>query len=771
MPPFAAVAGIAAALAERRRPYVQSGLAVAVAGAALLGHFDRRRTPPSLANPQPVAAAGFIASAPTVTPRGTGAWLEIEALRGVPIPAAWRGARVWCSARQTLPAYGSRVCIAGTLQPPGTRRNFGTPDPGALLRAQGGAGRLEVRALQPRRGERGPAWRRALLEPLRVRLGAALYGALAPREAGLLAALVLGRRDGVDPALDRSWSALGLSHVLSISGMHIALLGGALIAVFGSPSRKRGLVGLLAGVWLYTAVGGFGPTVLRAALMATWAAVAMYLGRARAPLAALGIAALVLVVQAPERRLDLGLQLSCASTGGLLACAPALAAVAERLATRGWRGRMTGWAVATAGLACAAQLATLPLTLAAFGTVPWVAPLANAILVPGTDIALALALVGAPLALGCETLGRPLLLVAGAILHVLGWISIAVSSRFETRWFLPVESLTLVAATALAAGVVTLGLAARGGRRRLARLACGSGLVAIVTLGGRTLAPATPGWQVEALDVGQGDATVLRVGAAAWLVDTGDAAPTDNGVRVVVPHLRRAGVRRLRGLVLSHPHRDHCGGAGAVLAALAVDTVYVARASFADTLYAALRARFPHVPWRGLARGATLQLGCDYAARVVWPESTDVLQRGPNECSLVLAAAGGHHPDLWLCGDLEHEGEAHIRNDSLAWHAGHPFTILKAGHHGSDTSSTEVFLDALQPDLALVSVGAMNRYGHPGRRTLASLAAHGCTIVRTDRGGAVRVVERGATLWIERPAARARPLGEPVDVARDARLE
>src|SRR5262249_41014916 len=146
----------------------------------------------------------------------------------------------------------------------------------------------------------------------------------------------------------------------------------------------------------------------------------------------------------------------------------------------------------------------------------------------------------------------------------------------------------------------------------------------------------------------------------------------------------------------------------------------------------------------------------------------------PNDCSLVLVARGDAGPDLWLCGDIEFDGEARMAQDSALVAPVHRPIVLKAAHHGSDTSSTDAWLARSRPDIALVSVGAFNRYGHPGHRALASLAACGCTILRTDQGGAVRVTRRGSALWIERPGARAvcvtcQPLA--VDALRGSCLE
>jgi competence protein ComEC len=759
-PPAAALLVGVAACVRRRR--FDTGHVPAIALAMALGRLDVAPPAPPLAAARAASAVGWIASAPERDGRGgVWCWFAVDAFAG-PESAAWRRRRLRLHAATPLSAYGTRIAVAGRIRPAAGPRNFGAADARAWLHAAGASAEFDAAAWRRIPGRAGPAWRRELLEPARARLQAAIESVLAPAAAGLLSALVLGRRDGIDPALAAAWSALGLTHVLSISGMHVALVAAALVAIAGAPCRGRGLVAFVSGLWAYAALGGLGPTVLRAALMATWAACALYAGRARTPLVALAVASMILVLDAPERRQDLGLQLSCLSTAGLLCWAPVLARLAARGAARGGVVRWAAAAGAAAGIGLAAQAATLPLVVWRFGVVPWIAPIANLVAVPASDVALVLALVGAPVSLVCESLGRPLLVAAGALVHGLTWASVAAVTRGETRWFVPADVTTVAGAAVFAATACACGLAASAGRVRCARVLAALGGVALALFVVACLWPRAPAWQVEALDVGQGDALLVRVGRSAWLVDTGDARPVDRGARVVLPHLRRSGVRRLRGLVLTHPHRDHCGGAAAVLAGIAVDTVYVARASWEDSLYAGLRRIQPQVAWRALARGDTLSLAPGYRAAVLWPWPRDTIESGANDCSLVLWARGTPYPDLWLMGDLETAGEVQLVAADASVASGAPhFALLKAGHHGSDTSSTPAFVDALRPEVALISVGAGNRYRHPGRRALATLAARGCTVVRTDQGGAVRIVQRGATLWLERPASRRLALAAP----------
>lgn len=255
------------------------------------------------------------------------------------------------------------------------------------------------------------------------------------------------------------------------------------------------------------------------------------------------------------------------------------------------------------------------------------------------------------------------------------------------------------------------------------------------------------------IDVGQGDAVALRTPRGRWiLVDAGRAwRGGDAGRTTVIPYIRRLG-GSLAAFVLTHPHADHAGGAATVLRALRPalfwDGAYVGTS---DTYREALEAaRAAGITWERVRPGIRRVID-DVELEFLAPDSAWARELAdPNEASVVVRARYRAVRFL-LVGDAEREEERWlVARDSLALRA----DVLKVGHHGSTTSTTERFLRAVRPSIALVSVGAGNTYGHPGPQVLASLAASGATVLRTDRQGHLVVRSDGSTLEIQAQGER-----------------
>ncbi len=313
------------------------------------------------------------------------------------------------------------------------------------------------------------------------------------------------------------------------------------------------------------------------------------------------------------------------------------------------------------------------------------------------------------------------------------WAAVAVSRG----WVLAGGFGWAVAATALSHAT---GLA-RGTRWIV--LAAGSAVAALLA----------PAWSavadrgtvaIEVLDVGQGDAILIRSPARRWvLVDAGPRSNDwDAGARVVLPALRRRGVDRLEALVLTHPHLDHVGGAAAVLRDVPVGVVLdpgqpFGTTGFVDALEAAQRVGSP---WTATERGAALDVD-GMALEVLHPGGEPVDPTvDPNDVSVVLLLRYGAFTAL-LMGDAPRAVEEALVAD------GGPVDVLKVGHHGSETSSSSAFLAQARPAVALISVGRGNRFGHPHRSALGRLEAAGARVHRTDREGVLAVRARGDGTW------------------------
>jgi competence protein ComEC len=241
---------------------------------------------------------------------------------------------------------------------------------------------------------------------------------------------------------------------------------------------------------------------------------------------------------------------------------------------------------------------------------------------------------------------------------------------------------------------------------------------------------------VSAIDVGQGDAILLQFpGGVSLLVDAGPRTPTfDTGGRVVAPLLKRLGVDRLTYLVLTHAHADHVGGLDGVLRSIPVDTIL--SSSWVD-----LGARA--VPSRRLTAGVSLSPTPDSRIYVVWPCAGDfrALHASANNRSLILKVVFGDFSML-LTGD----GEIVVERPLLERYGGFMrSTVLKVAHHGSSSGSSMPFLRAVQPDLAVMSVGNLNRFGHPSADALRRFTEINCPVRRTDMEGCVMIRTDGRT--------------------------
>ncbi len=649
--------------------------------------------------------------------------------------------------------------VLARLDRPSPKRSPGGFDAAAAVRAQGLAAHAHAFTvtLRPARG-----WARipvALATRLRRACERALTRALPPEAHELVAPLLFGDRSAMSTEVDAALRASGLVHLLALSGLHVAWMAAVmrgLAATAGASARSRALAGAACAIG-YALLAGPIPSLWRASATELVTAMAQRAQRSVDPIQALAVSAVALLMFSPGWADDLGFQLSCAATLGLITLARPIAAP--------FTHRLPAVLLTPLAATIAAQTAALPLLIWRFHAVPWTGLLANLLAVPIAELLLAGAWIGA--------LAEVVLPGAGAIwLSACVPLAAALRAVSESAARVPLALLPCGdgawAATAAAIGATLLMMAlsperavalARAARWRESAAAAGVLALAlsIVSIASeRPLSPPRDRWWCVALDVGQGDAIAIGTREGWWLIDTGARSPKwDAGEGVVLPFLRWAGVRELAGLVLTHDDSDHTGGAEATRRGIAIARTH---ASIALPGVNGLAARFGAFEQ---ARGDTLRHATPRFV-VLWPprpgeSGESIARRGDNAASLVLRIGEGRASAL-LLADVDSLVEAEL--------ALTPTSLLKAGHHGSGSSSGASLLSRVRPSVAILSCGRRNRYGHPERGVLVRLATFGVATQRTDLAGSfVHEFGPGGRTVLDWRGGAMRPVGPKLAAA------
>jgi len=512
-------------------------------------------------------------------------------------------------------------------------------------------------------------------------------------------ALVLGDRSGLSTDLREAFSDAGLGHLLAISGLHLALIGGAagglaraivaraprLLEAWGA-ERVAAVGAAVAGLGFARFVGA-PPSASRAAALLVFFALGCVLRRARSPLSGLSTGVIVLWAFVPTWHHHIGFALSVSAVFALQIDGRGAPS------SSGWRAGIA----ASARVAVVASLATAPWLIHAFGRASLIGPLANVVAVPWASfVVLPAALAGGAAAFASPAFGAAVLGVAVRTADGLAAFAEAVAA-------IPGSAITLGAHAAAPTAVAGVGLAASVRRRRVGPFAGALG----VALAWGTLS--TPGPSVTFLPVGHGDAALVRTGGGRFLLaDTGTADAFD---RVVTTALRRAGATSIDRVVVSHADADHAGGLEAARARFDVKRVITA-----ETMPAGPRSVD------------------DAHLRFLGPTARLRREGSENDRSLVFRLRLGAC-DVLFAGDVEAAGErALVGRHGRSLRA----DVLKVPHHGSETSSTWELLAHVHPRLAVVSVGP-NPHGLPRRAALDRIRRSGARLLRTDREGAVHL--------------------------------
>jgi competence protein ComEC len=557
-------------------------------------------------------------------------------------------------------------------------------------------------------------------------------------DAPLVRALLIADRAELSRDIQDRFAAAGLAHILSISGMHIGIIAVALrlcMELVGIARRRADIASIFVVVF-YVALIGAPPPAIRSAAML----IALFSSRAaQRPTSKWAILTLGAIqpVFDPRIALDIGYQLTVIGVAAIIA--------ADEMITRVGVKRLPHLAGATLASVLGATVATLasaPIVAWVFGRVSVAAPITN--LAAGPLIALAQPM------LFCGMVLAPIQPIATLFADAAHPLLLGLDRVAAAGAAIPGGSVQ-VAPTAFAAFVagimsfaVVVACASREWRHPAAIAAGAAALLVWIPL-----APQPGGFtELHLIAVGQGDAVGLKTPNGHWvLFDAGGAwRGGDAGRSTVIPYIsRRGGV--LEMFVLSHPHTDHVGGAANVLRVLHPSTYIDAgfpgsASSYRESLDA---ARLGHVQWKRAHPGDSVSID-GVSITFLAPDSTWTASlTDPNLASVVALVRVGDIRIL-LMGDAERpEEEWLLQHEASLLRA----DVLKVGHHGSKTSSSDAFLNAVSPRLALVSVGNGNTYHLPTPAIIQSLAAHGAQVLRTDRVGTIVARTDGHRLFVD----------------------
>ncbi|MEM5448082.1 ComEC/Rec2 family competence protein [Paraburkholderia guartelaensis] len=751
-----------------------------------------------------IAISGYISSLPSYGASGASFLFRVESWEkhkaATPLPHLIQLS--WVAREAPLPPLvpGARWRLAVRLKRPHGNGNFGLRDTEAALLARG------VRAIgyvsDPGHAVRLPVDATGVgvrIERARAALRARIDAVLgdAPHR-GIVIALATGAQDAISDADRRLMRNTGTSHLVAISGLHLAFVAGLAGWVAGAlwrrarwrgvdaplivPAQKVAVAGALLAAGVYAALAGFNVPVQRALWMLMVVALALFAGRELARSHVLAWALGLVLLRDPWAVTAAGFWLSFCAVAAILFAASGVprlhrdapqdasadaadplhdrtdpfagpaerAGAVRRLAAMAlppddWRGAMRRLASRlgdSARVQWAVTLALAPLTAYWFAQIPLIGPLANAFAIPWVSMLVA------PLVIASAAMPAPVDALALRAAHTcLDWLVVALSALEGLPWAvlrLPQPGAWPLACAAV--GVVWW-LAPRGWPMRWIAPFTWLPLLVPAPTG-----PPPGAFRLTALDIGQGTSVLVETARHRLLFDAGPGPEsTQAGERIVVPYLQAHGIGRLDALMISHDDSDHSGGAQAVFDGVDVEA-FVAGILPAHPLWASARTRGAQTV-RCAAGQRWRWDGVDF--EVLWPDPGPLAGK-PNAhcCVLRVTTAASVAPEAQdgrvsalIAADIEAGVERTlVARDPERLRA----QVLVVPHHGSRSSSTEPFLDSVWPLVAIFQVGYLNRFHHPHPGVYARYAARDIVLARSDADGAARVEARPGALAVER---------------------
>ncbi|MBQ9119893.1 MAG: DNA internalization-related competence protein ComEC/Rec2 [Lachnospiraceae bacterium] len=634
---------------------------------------------------------------------------------------------------------GCRIWLTGTLQVLTTPANPGQYDEESYWRAQGVSAKLQAESL--RVGENTYGVIRRGMEQLKKKMQAVFQEVLPKKEAGILNAMLLAEKSTLDRDIKELYQQTGISHILAVSGLHFSLIamgGYRLLKRIRAGAKLSLLLGVLI-VLFYGILTGFGVSVQRAAMMLLASFLAWIPGKTYDAPSAMALAAVVILLKEPLQLFQAGFLLSFGAVIGILLFAE----------------YFKNCHLEVIGVSISVQLVLIPVMLWFYYELSVYSILFNLLLLPFMSLLLGLAVAIGTIGLGCIKAAQFLAGGAYYLLNFYEWVC-----KFNEQLPNPMFCYGRPSAGEIVVYyllVLVFFLLGRKWQKKRVLWFLGVFLVFLLPGRGDTL-------RVSYLAVEQGDCAVLQTGELTMLVDAGGSVK-NGSERILIPFLKYYGDTRVEYVFLSHADQDHFCMLEELLLLQAegkqevvIERLVMPAAGTQEEKYQELvaLAKQAGVEVWYQARGERLELG-ELDIYCLAPEREQETS-GTNENSAVLLVKTKRNQYLFT-GDVDEAGE----NKLVAWltaleaeggrekllESEKP-CILKVAHHGSRYSSGELFLNWAEPELAIVSCGAENRYGHPHSETLERLEAVGAEVLITWESGAVTIEEKKGRTRVER---------------------
>jgi len=641
---------------------------------------------------------------------------------------------------------GQFIVFSGTPQQLSRARNPGAFDAFIFYRSRGIDYSINPQILYTGDVRTTPL---VLLDNFRERMGEIYDMALPEREAGIARSIILGDRSTLEVEVTDIFRRAGIAHILTISGLHISIVALTLERLFKLVlSQKKANVATLVLVGIYVAFTGFGLPAVRAFIMYSMLTLGRLLNRDRDLLTSISLAAFLILLYRPIQLFDIGFQFSFSAVYAIAIGSAPFERIMERLSRR-WpvfnhpvlhNNIVRGSIMTTLTI----TLFTLPLVTNTFYHFYIYSILTNTLIVPTLGVATVSGFI-----IGLVGLVSPnaAMFVSGIFYAVMqvyivsSELSIALPGSEILVGHVPyiiwaVWWLLLILASAYIVGDV------RVSRRLISTTAA---ITAALFVGWLAM---PHGFSITFVDVGQGDATIIRNNRRTYIVDGGGSflqpIGESAGIRTLIPYLQHQGIRRIDGAFVTHFHYDHAAGIIELVDAGLVRQVFISdTAHYPHPLYIMLRdsaaqhnTEIVRIAMDSTIHNGNLTITCIHPPR-------DYYARDINDLSLVLNVTYNNASFL-LTGDLTRAAELDILS------RGHNIStnILSLGHHGSATSSSLPFLHASDADLAIISAGRNNMFNHPSYRTLFHLAETNLTYISTAYHGAITITPRNNRLII-----------------------